>query len=173
MDLIGNSKEGGIPFCFCCVGWHPDEMPTVRDAMARAHNPNRDAWFQAQQFEKKRLTVYAHKSCATCGTTFKPDGTPDDTWDLTARRVKQEFDNAGLFAVDDQKIKLVVAKCRKAVEVLFKNRPVFVANALQKGDWLSMEKMTFAGQLSYIIVVAQEERRRRNGGGTTIRGTLG
>lgn len=168
---IEKSESLGIPWCVNCVGWHPDQVPTLNDAIKRAHNAERDAFNQFIGHEKKRLTVYANKSCALCGRTYKADGNLDESWELTAKRVHQEMQNAGLFGVDDAKVKLVVAKCRKAVETLFMNRPQLLLHAQTTGDWMPMQKLTFSGQLAFIITVAQIERKKKMNG-TTVRGSL-
>ena len=170
MDIAQN-ESGGIPFCMNCVGWHPDQLPDIRAALKRATNSQADALAQHMAFDKKRLHVYKNKSCALCGRTYKADGNLDESWELTAKRVKLELDNAGIFGVGDDKVKLVVAKCRKAVEILFANRPALLANAYKTGDWFPMQKLTFSGQLALIITVAQEERKRKMGS-TNLKGTF-
>lgn len=167
---LDNNESGGIPFCMNCVGWHPDQLPDIHAAMKKMQNGNKDALAQHMAFDKKRLTVYKNKSCALCGRSYKADGNLDESWEITAKRVKEELDHAGVFGVADNKVKLVVAKCRKAVEVLFANRPALLANAHKTGDWMPMQKLTFSGQLAFIITVAQEERRKKLG--TSIKGTF-
>lgn len=172
MDLLtGHEEKLGIPFCMNCVGWHPDQLPDLHDAIRRAHNSQKDALAQHVAFDKKRLHVYKNKSCALCGRSYKADGNLDDTWEITAKRVKGEFDNAGVFGLGDEKVKLVVAKCRKAVEILFKNRPQLLAHAKKTGDWMPMQRLTFSGQLTFIITVAQMERAKKVSG-QQIRGSL-
>jgi hypothetical protein len=83
------------------------------------------------------------------------DGELDLTWKLTARRVKEEFQNAGIFGVDDKKIELVVARCRKSYLYLLKHRMVMPID-----KW---ERFSFSGCLALILVNAGEARKSKHG----------
>jgi hypothetical protein len=76
--------------------------------------------------------------------------------------VKEELQRAGLFGVDDKKVELVVAKCRKSVEFLFQNR-----FSINPRCW---DQFTFSGCLATIITHAQIARRSRLE--TDIQGTI-
>lgn len=148
----------GIPWCVNCVGLHPDHIPDIRDFGRKMLNAQKDVMVQISQLKKPEiLGLYRDKSCQLCGRTYKLDGSLDTTWELTAKRVKQELDHAGVFAVDDQKVKLIVAKCRKSVQYLFENRM-----KINPAHW---EKFTFSGTLVTIITHAQEGRRSKLSGG--------
>lgn len=164
------NPKSGIAFCMNCVGWHPDEMPTILDAYKKMRNPQKDVWSQHQKFEKKRLSVYKNKSCALCGRSYDENGELDTSWKITAQRVKQELIDAGLFGVDDEKVDLIVARCRKSVEFLFMNRMHLLAVSKQEhanGNPDAFDKMlrfTFSGALAFIITHAQAARASKNQG---------
>ena len=167
MTIISlKQTSGGIPWCMNCVGWHPDESLTIEKAIVKASNPQQDALFQHSKFQNKKA-LYANKSCMICGRTYKADGECDTTWDMTARRVKQELDSAGVFGVPDEKIKLIVADCRKSVNNLMAIRPKFVAMirlGTPKDKQMALDaidRMTFAGRLAMVITAAQEGRRQK------------
>lgn len=143
----------GIGWCLNCVGYHPEHMPDMRDFAKRLTNPQKDAWHQHATFLDK-AAQYRNKSCALCGRSYDHDGKLDETWSITAKRVKEELQRAGIFGTDDKKVELVVARCRKSVQFLFENR--FKINPK---EW---EKFTFAGTLALIITHAIESRSTRN-----------
>lgn len=182
MDKVATVSETrlGIPFCINCVGWHPDQLPTIIDAWRRMKDPQKDAFGQHKLFEEKRLSLYRNKSCALCGRSYDDNGELDTTWKITAKRVKQEFDNAGVFGVADKQIEIVVARCRKAVEFLIKHRMYLFAVCRKlelQGDPDAYEKMTrytFAGTLAFIITHAQEARKSKVTGSNpaNIKGTV-
>lgn len=166
MTLI--DVKAGIGWCVNCVGFHPDEELTIQKAMMKATNIQKDAWIQHNAMKTKK-DIYAHKSCMLCGRTYNSEGVSDETFELTAKRVKQEFDNAGVFGVPDEKVKLVVADCRKSVQKLLAIRPRLVA-MIHHGDAQSrqlafdtIDRMTFSGRLAMIITAAQEGRRQKLG----------
>jgi len=169
MPEISPVQCPSVSWCMNCVGWHPDQLPTIIDAFKKMTNAHKDAWKQQQTFEGKRLNVYANKSCALCGRTYNSDGTLDETWKETAYRVKQEFDHAGIFGVSDKDIELIVAKCRKAVRFLFKNRIYLISMATEKFNagnedaFLGVQKWTFSGHLALILTHAIEARKSKMG----------
>jgi len=150
----------GILCCINCVGMHPDEPITSMEIMARIKDPQKTVMKQLAKFEVKRLSgLYNHKSCMLCGRTYDANGNLDVTWELTAQRVKIEFEAAGVHGVDDAMIKQVVASCIKSWKMLWGNR-----GTVKPED---AEKMTFCGRLALIITHAQEARHKKltmNGG---------
>jgi len=154
----GDGKTYGIPWCINCCGLHPDHIPNIMDYASKMTNPQRDAIRQIAALKKPEIiNLYREKSCMLCGRTYDKAGELDETWKASAKRVKEEFDRAGIFGVDDKKIELVVARCRKSVMFLFENR--FNINPLV---W---EKFTFAGCLALIITHSQEARKGKLGTG--------
>jgi len=153
--MIGYKEEKfGIDWCVNCVGWHPDHVPGFQDYHTRMKDPQKDAFVILAKY-KDKLDLYRNKSCVLCGRTYDHKGDLDQTWKLTAKRVKMELQNAGIFGTDDKKVELVVARCRKSVEFLFKNR--FHINPKY---W---ERFTFAGCLVTIITHAQVARNSKLG----------
>jgi len=159
-DLVTEPK--GVACCFGCCGLHPDEAVDIYLMAQKMVSPERAAWKQAATFEKKKH-LYRNKSCMICGRTYDKNGDLDETWKLTAERVKKEFDNAGVYGVSDKHIEWVVARCRRSVTELFKLRPQIIALCKQNGNWDAMERMTFAGTLAMIITHAQESRKSKVG----------
>jgi hypothetical protein len=82
---------------------------------------------------------------------------------LTAERVKKEFDNAGIYGVNDKFIDWTVARCRRSVTKLFELRPQILALCKQQGNFDALERMTFAGTLAMIITHAEEARKTKIG----------
>jgi len=161
MDLIVSPKKDfGIPWCLSCVGFHPDQFPTIQDCWNRMNDPQKEAWAKNIQLAKKRH-LYAHKSSMICGRTYDKDGNEDTTRRLTAQRVKAEFENAGVFGMDDKTVELVVAECRKSVLDLLENRMKYLAYAHQNNDFRIFEIKTFVGKLTSLITGAQEGRRMK------------
>lgn len=153
-----------LPWCMNCVGFHPDHMPTVEEAAMKAHNPQRDAHRQHIKFDKLRLSVYRNKSCSLCGRTYNEDGNLDETWSMTARRVKLCLADQGYF-VDDQQVEHVVAKCRQSVEFLFKNRIALAQEANRRNLNIGevWKRFTFEGCLERILDAADDARGTRTG----------
>lgn len=143
-----------IPWCVNCVGMNPGDAPSLLDFFERLHNPQR-AVFRKHVQHQKVLHEYRNKSCMMCGRSYDANGEVDETWQITARRVKEELSNAGLFGVDDAQVEAIVAKCRKSFLTLLQNR-----FAIPKERW---QYLTFSGCLTYIITVAQETKRKHNG----------
>ena len=144
----------GITCCVNCIGMHPDEPITAVTVMSRIKDPAKVVHKQLMSFEKKRKEgLYNNKSCMLCGRTYDAQGNLDESWDLTAKRVKAEFDSAGVYGVDDAMVKEVVASCVKSWKMLWKNRATILP--------ADMEKMTFAGRLALIITHAQEAREKK------------
>jgi len=165
MELsLGPDKKEGIPWCLNCVGQHPDYMPDFNDFYKRTVNPQKDAWTKVIQYREK-AHLYRNKSCAICGRTYNKHGELDQTWKMTAKRVKQELEFAGIYGVDDRKVELVVARCRKSVEFLFANR-----FQLNPRHW---DKFTFAGTLATIITHAQTARNSKLGTEDQFEGPVG
>lgn len=160
VEIVNN--KGGILCCVNCVGMHPDEPITLFQVYNRIANTSKEIVNQFKKFEDKRLTLYRNKSCMLCGRTYDNNGNPDETYELTAQRVKIEFDCAGVTGVSDYHIKQTVAACRKSWLTLWKNRGTITAQ--------DAEKMTFCGHLALIITHAQEARIKKNtiGGGNSI-----
>lgn len=145
-------EKHGIPWCINCVGFNPSDQPSLVDFWERLHNPNRAVMRKHQQ-HAKLLGEYRDKSCMMCGRSYDHQGNLDETWAITAKRVKDEFTNAGVFGVDDNKINQVVAQCRKSFTTLLANR-----FRIPKERW---QYLTFSGQLAYIITVAQETKKQK------------
>lgn len=156
------NTKGGILCCVNCVGMHPDEPITLFQVYNRIANTSKEIVNQMKKYERKKLTLYKNKSCMLCGRTYDHNGELDETYELTARRVKIEFDMAGIPGVPDYKIKEVVAACRKSWLMLWKNRGTISAQ--------DAEKMTFCGRLALIITHAQDARHKKNtiGGGQSL-----
>lgn len=142
----------GIPWCISCVGFHPSDSPSLVDFWERLHNPNRAVMRKHKQTAKV-IGEYCNKSCMLCGRSYDETGKLDETFKITAKRVREEFQNAGVFGIDDKKIEMVVAQCRKSFTVLLANR-----FRIPKERW---QYLTFSGQLAYIITVAQETRSQK------------
>lgn len=145
-------NKGGISFCVFCVGIHPDKLPSIMDYIRKMAEPGQDAMAQWQAYGKN-LHLYKDKSCVLCGRTYDSHGECDETWELTAKRVKEEFENAGVFGVSDSDVKLTVAECRKAFLFLLKNRMSLT--------YEQMERSTFTGRLVTIITSAQNARHTK------------
>lgn len=151
--------ELAIPCCISCIGLHPDEAMSLIEIKNRIVNPQKLAAAKLMSFEKKRLLLYRNKSCTLCGTTYDNNGNPDESWELTAKRVKMSFDDAGVLGVPDNMVKRTVAKCRKTWLMLLRNRDNL--------SFSQMEKMTFAGHLAWIITHAQHAREQKQALGVT------
>lgn len=145
-------QKHGIPWCINCVGFHPSDAPSLVDFHERLHNPNRAVMRKHAQ-HAKLIGEYKDKSCMLCGRSYDANGVLDETFKITAKRVREEFINAGLFGIDDKKIEQVVAQCRKSFTVLLANR-----FRIPRERW---QYLTFSGQLAYIITVAQETRKTK------------
>lgn len=157
----------GMPWCVNCVGIHPDKMPGLMDFAKKIETPQIDAWTQITRMKNWEIRKhYANKSCMLCGRTYDASGELDVSWKRTAERVAEELQRAGLFGVDDKKVELIVARCRKSVKFLFENR--FQINPKK---W---ERFTFCGCLALIITNAQEARISKNKGITpeNLRGAV-
>lgn len=156
----------GIPWCLYCVGWHPDKIPDLVDYAMKVDKPQTDAMMQLKKFNNwETRKLYKNKSCMICGRTYGDDGELDKTWKMTAKRVKEELDYAGVFGVADEKINLIVARCRKSSTYLMKNR-----FGIPIDKW---ERFTFSGCLALIITHAQEARRSKVGGGLSVENIKG
>lgn len=155
----------GIPWCLYCTGYHPDEKPTFKDLLERMVSPQRVLLRQTIRFEKKK-SFYRDKCCSLCGQAYDSNGLPDLTWNLTARYVKLELDYAGVSGVGDDKVKLIVAQCRKAVGELFKHSHilqgiVFHKKNVAKEEIDFFDRLTFSGQLNLIISAALDGRQMK------------
>ncbi len=142
----------GIPWCINCIGFNPNDAPSLADFWERLHNPNR-AVLRKHKQHAMSLGQYTDKSCMMCGRSYDHQGELDETFALTAKRVREEFQNAGVFGVDDLKIEMVVAQCRKSFTTLLANR-----FRIPRDRW---QYLTFSGQLAYIITVAQETKKQK------------
>jgi hypothetical protein len=152
----------GIPWCLYCVGFHPDEKPTFQSLLERMIAPQKVIVRQAVLFEKKK-NLYKDKCCSLCGQAFDGKGDADLTWNLTAFYVKKELEYAGVTGVGDDKVKLIVAQCRKAVKELFKHShllrgAVFLKKKAAKEEMEFFDRLTFSGQLNVIINAAIDGR---------------
>lgn len=149
-------KLDGIEKCMLCVGLHPGEIITKAIQGKRMFNPQeyvKDTLMSLAETKDgkwRRLKLYKNKMCVLCGQAYNETGHPDETWFLTAKQVKIEFEAVGFFSVDDKKIELVVADCRKSWIRLWAHRHQFIPE--------QQERMTFAGRLAVIITAAQEAR---------------
>jgi len=166
MNMEVKEEKLGIPWCVNCVGWHPDKFPNLMDYARRIDKPQVDALLQYTKLNKWEIRQhYKNRSCMLCGRSYDNEGELDKTWKMTARRVHEELQRAGLFGVDEKKVDLIVAKCRKSFEFLFKNR--FTINPMK---W---ERFTFGGCLALIITHAQASRASKNSGGITAENIKG
>ena len=143
-DIITPS---GLRHCLHCVGMHPDQKVTRTEIRFRLTDMAKLMILKHRQMAEK-ADLYKNKSCILCGRTYDENGKCDETWKLTAHRVKQEFDHAGIYGVDDRDIEKVVAKCRKAFITLMDNKELIPLD-----KW---EMMTFQGQLALTIAAAQD-----------------
>lgn len=152
----------GIPCCVNCIGMHPDEPITAIEIKHRLVNPQKVVAAKLMSFEKKRLAMYANKSCMLCGRSYGSDGNCDETWKMTAKRVHMEFQAVGIIGVSDKDIDRVVATCRKSWLLLWQNR-----GTIRPVD---ADKMTFCGRLALIITHALEAREKKNalGGSSSL-----
>ena len=71
--------------------------------------------------------------------------------------------------VGDDKIKLIVAQCRKSVKELFKHSHlirsmVFVKKKITQDEMEFFDRLTFSGQLNTIINAALDGRRMKLAG---------
>lgn len=153
----------GIPYCVNCVGFHPHEAPKMVDFFERLHNPQRSVMRKHIETPKV-MGEYKDKSCMMCGRTYDSSGELDESWEMTAKRVKEELTNAGIFGTTDNKVKEIVAKCRKSFTTLLRNR---FAIPIERWQYL-----TFSGQLAFIITVAQEARKKHGDAGTEVKGMV-
>lgn len=165
MNIEVKRTTHGIPWCLYCTGFHPDEKPTFKDLLERMVAPQKVIVRQAVRFEKKK-NFYKDKCCSLCGQAYDKVGMPDLTWNLTAHYVKLELDHAGVTGVGDDKIKLIVAQCRKSVKELFKHSHlirsiVFVKKKITKDEMEFFDRLTFSGQLNTIINAALDGRRMK------------
>jgi len=160
---VKKQQDFGILSCINCIGVHPDETITIMTAINRIKAPITEVHRQLAKFEKKK-NLYKNKSCMLCGRTYDNEGNLDESWELTAKRVKIELDCAGVTGVDDVYIKQVVSSCIKSWKMLWKNR-----GTIKPAD---AEKMTFAGRLALIITHAQEARMKRNTLGNGKKGII-
>lgn len=175
MELTTDSFLGikqqkmGIPWCINCLGLHPEDEFTVADLTQRLYSPQKRALRKMIE-HTKLFNSYVDKSCMMCGRTYDEKGHWEDNdkyWGLTARRVKEEFNSAGVFGIDDKKIEAVVAECRKSCTTLFRNRHL-VAHGIRQykatGDASALQRydrMTFAGCLAHLITIAQSVRKKK------------
>jgi len=164
MTIELNKQNHSINHCLNCVGQHPDYFPDFSDFKKRTINPQKDVFTKVIQY-KSKMHLYKNKSCQMCGRSYDGIGELDQTWKITAKRVHEELIHAGIFGVDDKKVELVVARCRKSVEFLFKNR-----FSLNPAHW---EKFTFSGTLALIITHAQEARKGKLGTEDQFLGPVG
>ena len=148
----------GIEKCMLCIGLHPGEIITKTIQAKRMLNSQeyiKDRLMDLAETESgraKRVKLYKNKMCNLCGQAYNNTGYPDETWDLTARQIKLEFDSIGIFGVSDQHIKLVVADCRKSWIRLWSHRHLYTP--------AQQERMTFVGRLAVIITSAQETKEK-------------
>ena len=145
----------GLLHCVNCVGLHPDEPFTKRELYNKIMHREKDLASKLMRYKKIKTILYANKSCAMCGRSYDQNGDFDESWKITAKRVKQELDNAGLFGVPDEKVNEVVASCRKAFIFLMNNKKGMTPE--------QMERFTFNGRLALIITHAQEARKSKLG----------
>jgi len=148
------NRDNGILCCVNCIGMHPDEPITMMTIATRLVIPEEVVAKQLMAFKNKK-GLYKNKSCMLCGRTYDDNGDLDETWELTAKRVKMEFDNAGVHGVDDAYIKQVVASCIKSWKLLWRNRATITRPE-------QMEQMTFTGRMVLIITHAQMAREKKN-----------
>lgn len=158
-------QTAGVAWCINCCSYHPDEFPTRKDMFERMAAPQQVVARQLKRLGGK-MKMYANKSCSLCGRTYKSDGELDQTWELTAKRVKLELDYAGVLGVSDSSIKEIVAQCRKSVNKLFELIPqlqyqITVQGKNSEKDLMPFVQMTFSGQLALIITAAQDSRSMR------------
>lgn len=152
IELTDDHQKLGIPWCLYCVGYHPDDIPTSQDLVKRSLNPQKEVWRKQQQFNQKKF-LYMNRVCILCGRAYDENAKLDETYKLTAKIVKMEFDDAGIHGLDDRTIEAVVAQCRKAFLTLVQYR-----KELNPQVW---KTMTFSGQLDIIINKALETKDKK------------
>ena len=152
MNLNDDHQKMGIPWCLHCVGYHPDDIPTHKDLIMRSMNPQREIWRKQQQFAQKKF-LYMNRVCILCGRAYDYNGKLDETYKLTAKIIKMEFEDAGLHGVDDKWIDATIAQCRKAFLTLIRYR-----KDIDPHLWKSL---TFAGQLDIIINQALDTKDKK------------
>lgn len=156
VELLGHEKQLGIQYCINCIGLHPDQSVTRKIILQRLTNPQSHVFTQWQAYAHK-LDLYRDKSCMTCGRTYDERGICDEkkTWTLTAKRVKQEFERAGIFGITDKEVEQVVAVARRAYLKMYQKRRELALNPAE------MESYTFAHIIAAAITGAQEGRKVR------------
>jgi len=169
IDLL--QKKMGIAWCMNCCSYHPDEFPTKQEMFLRMMSPQQTVARQLKRLDKK-LHLYRNMSCSLCGRSYDEHGELDTSWEITAHRVKQELDFAGIRGVDDAKIKQVVAQCRKGVNKLFEMLPglqykMRIKVNVTEQEMFQYERLTFSGQLALIITAAEEKQSMRLVGGSS------
>jgi hypothetical protein len=127
-------------------------MLNKHEVLNRLLNPSRHTFTKNIQFEKKRLKDYVNKSCMLCGRSYKDDGNLDETFEITARRVAEEFSSEG-FNLNAEQVKLVVALCRK--------RALYLIAYRAKMTREEMESYSFAGALAMLITIAQASNTQK------------
>lgn len=150
--IIGKQETKGISWCLSCVGYHPDELPTMEDLIRRSKDPAREIWRKQQQFEKKKF-LYMGKVCILCGRSYDRNGHSDETFAETAKLVQAEFDAAGIIGLDQKTIEAVVAQCRKAFMTLIRHR-----EHINPYIW---KTLTFSGQLEIILNEACDAKDKK------------
>lgn len=121
METKQEDEKFGIPHCINCILFHPDDKPSIQDLKERLLIPQQVIFKKFAQL-KNKLHLYANKSCMVCGRTYFSNGEFDETWVLTAKRVKEEFDRMGIFGLSEQSVNHVVAIGKMRVEYLIANR---------------------------------------------------
>lgn len=154
-------EKFGIPWCISCVGLHPDRIPNLVDYALKIDKPQVDVMLQLKKFNSPEIRKhYKNKSCMICGRTYDENGELDKTWQITAKRVKEELERVGLYGVDDAKVKLIVVRCRKSSTFLIENR-----FGIPIDKW---ERFTFSGCLALIITHAIEARKSKRSTGLSV-----
>ena len=118
----------GISQCMLCISLHPGEIVTKVVRAKRMFNSQeyvKDKLMslaETKDGRERRVKLYKNKMCNLCGQAYNNTGHPDESWVLTARQLKIEFDSVGIFGVSDTNINLVVADCRKSWIKLWAHR---------------------------------------------------
>ena len=165
--IVGSNKAGtGVPWCINCTGFHPNELMTKDELALRLIHPQK-AIFKKAASIATNTHQYQNKACCLCGKVYDSTGEWLDTdaaWTRTALLVRAELDAAGITGVDDSVVRLIVAKCLRAVKILFEKAIPQFQQILRSGkkihpdDLLLFETLSFSGRLALIITSMQDGR---------------
>lgn len=148
----------GIPWCYMCIGLHPDEYPTKKVVFERLKEPEKHFVSQVKKYKDKKH-IYINSACLLCGSSYNQYGDYDDSWKITSWKVRKEFELAGI-NLQDHEVEQIVAQCRRSAKALFEN----CKDKQGKLRWSfdKMEDMSFAGHLNVILSSAIHAKEQKN-----------